>query len=536
VTRGKEPPSTLPALLADVVARRGAHPAIVTAGETLNYAQLEARSAEMARALLAAGAGKGARIALLAPDGVFWLTAFLASLRIGALLTAVSTLATPPELAHILRHSDCQFLLAQRRFLKRDYAEGLEAALCPPAESEAGALQLPDAPYLRAIWLDDSDGLRWVRPLSELLARAGEVPEALLAAVEREVAPSDPAVVIYTSGSTAQPKAVVHAHWAVARHPAVLAENFALTPDDRMMCLLPLFWLAGLSMALQVLSIGATLVYPDTPEIDNALAMIEKRGITRVNAWGGKQPQLVAAAKAKGVDFSAIPDLAGFGDAQGPLGDKISMYGMTESFSAHSAEKLGMRLPEEKAASYGRAIGGYERRVVDPATGRELPPGEVGELQIRGPAMLAGFYKADRRAVFTVDGFYPTGDLVKIDAEGWLFPAGRIADVIKTKGANVSRLEVEAALTALPTVAQAFVAGLPDPDAGTLVVAAVLPAAGAAPSEQDLREALRGRLSSFKIPRRIVFVAEDDIPRTATGKVKLPALTELIAGRLEQST
>jgi acyl-CoA synthetase (AMP-forming)/AMP-acid ligase II len=260
--------------------------------------------------------------------------------------------------------------------------------------------------------------------------------------------------------------------------------------------------------------------------------MIAGHGVTRVNAWGGKQPLLLAAAKAQGVDSSAIPDLAGFCDAHGPLGDKISMYGMTESFSAHSAEPLGRRLPDDKAASYGRAIGGYERRVVDPVTGGEVPCGEVGELQIRGPAMLAGFYKADRREVFTPDGFYPTGDLVRIDDEGWLFPAGRIADVIKTKGANVSRLEVEAALLALPEVAHAVVTGLPDPVAGALVAAAIVPTLGAAPTEESLRAALRGQLSSFKIPRHVVFVIEDEIPRTATGKVKLHALAELIAARL----
>jgi acyl-coenzyme A synthetase/AMP-(fatty) acid ligase len=372
----------------------------------------------------------------------------------------------------------------------------------------------------------------WARPLGELLAGAEAIPPALLTAAEGEVSPADPAVVIYTSGSTAQPKAVVHAQWTVARHPVVLAGNFALRPDDRMMCLLPLFWLAGLSMALQVLSRGATLVYPDTPKIDDALAMIAHHGVTRVNAWGGKQPQLLAAAQAKGVNVSAIPDLTGFRDGQGRLDDKISMYGMTESFSAHSAEPLGVRMPPDKAESYGRAIGCYERRVVDPANGCILPPGEVGELQIRGPAMLAGFYKTDRRAVFTPDGFYPTGDLVRIDAEGWLFPAGRIADVIKTRGANVSRLEVEAALIALPEVTQAFVTGLPEAAAGALVVAAVVPPPDATPTEQALREALRGRLSSFKIPRRIVFVGEDDIPRTATGKVRLHALAGLIQARL----
>jgi acyl-CoA synthetase (AMP-forming)/AMP-acid ligase II len=284
-----------------------------------------------------------------------------------------------------------------------------------------------------------------------------------------------------------------------------------------------------MSMVTQVLSIGATLVYPDSPTIDDALAAIARLGVTRVNAWGDKQPQLLRAARARGLDLSPIPDLAGFRDRDGqPLPDKIAMYGMTESYSAHSAHPLGVPLPAGKEAAFGRAINGYERRVVDTATGAELPPGEVGELQIRGPAMLAGFYKADRAGVFTRDGFYPTRDLVRIDADGWLYPAGRLDDMIKTRGANVSRLEVEAALAALPGVETAIVTGLPDAELGKVIVAAVVPETGAELREDTLRAALRDSLSSFKIPRRIVFITADAIPRTATGKVKLAETAAMI--------
>ena len=133
-----------------------------------------------------------------------------------------------------------------------------------------------------------------------------------------------------------------------------------------MMPLLPAFWLAGMSMMLQVLSVGGTLVYPESPEMDVVLDTIERFGVNRVNAWGDRQPKLIEAALARGMDLDRIPDLSGFRDSDGnPLPARISMYGMTESFSAHSAEPLDDRLPEDKAESYGRAINGYERRVVD---------------------------------------------------------------------------------------------------------------------------------------------------------------------------
>ena len=531
-----EPPSTLPDLFAVIVAVRASRDAIVTGRETISYDELDRRSARMARAFLAAGAGKGARIALLAPDGVLWVTAFLAALRIGAVLTTVSTLCTPSELAHILRDSDSRFLIGARRFLGHDYAAKLTAALPGLERGRAGALHLSDAPFLRAVWLDDAEGLDWARPVDELLAEAdaADAPDAvLLAAAQSEVAASDDAVIVYTSGSTARPKAVVHRQWAVARHSPELARNFAMTGDARMMCLLPSFWLAGLSTMMQVLSVGGTLVYPQSPEIEDALDAIVRFGVNRVNAWGDKQPKLIALARERGVDISAIPEFSGFRDRDGnTLPQKIPMYGMTESFSAHSAWPLNEPLPPGKEDGFGVAINGYERRVVDPETGGEVPPGEVGELQIRGPAMLAGLNKMRRNEVFTPDGFYPTRDLVRIDKDGWLFPAGRLDDMIKTRGANVSRLEVEAALARLPDVEQAVVAGLPDEEFGKVVVAAVVPANGAAPSEQTLKEALRASLSSFKVPRRIVFISEADVPRTATGKVKLSETAAMIADRL----
>jgi acyl-CoA synthetase (AMP-forming)/AMP-acid ligase II len=165
-------------------------------------------------------------------------------------------------------------------------------------------------------------------------------------------------------------------------------------------------------------------------------------------------------------------------------------------------------------------------------TGEQVPPGEIGELHVRGGALMSGLYKVPRAQVFTSNGFYPTGDLVRIDADGYAYFVGRTGDMIKTNAANVSRLEVEAALNALPEVELSLVAGLPDEELGELVVAAVVPAQGAQPTEDDLRASLGERLSSYKVPRRIVFIRQDDVPRTTTGKVRLFELGALIESHL----
>jgi acyl-CoA synthetase (AMP-forming)/AMP-acid ligase II len=533
-----EPATTVPKLLANLVATRGQHDAIATVAETLSYEELERRTSRMARALLSLGAGKGTRIALLAPGGILWLTALLAGLRIGALVSLVSTLCTPPELAHMLRSGDAQILLGVRRFLRHDYGKTLAAALPGLAAATAQALRLPGAPYLRSVWLDDASGLRWARSMEDLLCYADgpQAPDdALLAAIEQEIAPSEDAIIVYTSGSTSLPKAVVHTQWNVTRSPRALTKHFLLKPDDRMMPHLPTFWLGGLGMTMQVLSIGATLVYPASPEVDAVLDTIERCRVNRLNSWGDVMMKLREGAIARGIDVDKIVGLGPFRDKTGetiPPNLQANMLGMSETFTAHSAEPLDTRLPEDKAGSSGRGVDSFERRIVNPETGEAAPPGQVGELQVRGSGLMSGFYKTNRKDVFTPDGFYPTGDLARLDADGYIYFVGRRGDMIKTRAANVSRLEVEAAMRGVPGVELPVVVGLPDPELGQRVVAAVVPAKGASLTDESIRTALRAVLSSYKIPREIVFITQDDVPRTTTGKIKLFELAGMVAARI----
>ena len=529
-----EPPSTIPAQFAATVAARGDRDAVAMMHETVTYAELDRRSARLARALLAAGAGKGARIALLAPDGIFWIAAFLATLRIGAMVTCCSTLASPKELAHMIRHSDVQFFIGARRFLSHDYAEKLAAAFPDIAQGQPDALRVESAPFLRSVWLEDAEGLPWARSIDDLLARAEAIPETLLPAVEAQVAPGDHAVIVYTSGSTNLPKAVLHTQWNISRHPPELAKLFLIEPDDRMLPMLPAFWLGGMAMALEVLSQGACLVYPASPDIQVLIETIKQLRVNRLNGWGDELNRLRLAAPKAGIDIDDIVGLGHFRDENGeliPVELQSGMLGMSETFAPHSAERLDYRMPEDKQFCCGRPVNGYERRIVDPETGLEMPVGEIGELQLRGGALMDGFYKKRREEVFTPDGFYPTGDLCRIDADDYLYFKARRNDMIKTRAANVSRLEVEAALNALPDVALSVVTGLEDVEFGQVVAAAVVPAAGASPCAESLQQALREDISSYKVPRLIVFIAEGDIPRTDTGKVKLHELGQLIVSR-----
>ena len=531
-----EQPGTVAQLLREKAKAHPERDAIVMMGRTLSYADLEAETARFARALIASGAGKGTRIALMAPDGIYWLIAFLGALRVGALVAAVSTLCKPPELAYILRNCDAQFFIAARRFLSHDYAKVIAQALPGIAGEPANAIRLPEAPFLRAVFLDDSDGLSWAASFDGLMARGGDGDardDALLRAIEQEVVPADRATILYTSGSTAAPKAVLHRQHTLLAKSIALAEYFRIAPEDRMMPTLPIFWVGGMAMAIMVLAKGGTLIYPDAPDNDTLLRTLTELNATRVNSWGPRHRKLVQSAIDHGIDIETV---GGLGPARGPDGTVIApelfpnLLGMSESFSAHSGEWMDRPLPHEKAGGSGRAIGTVERRVVDPESGETLGPGETGELQIRGAAVMEGFYKRVPWDVFTPDGFYPTGDLVRIDTDGCLYFIARKGDFIKTSGANVSRLEVEQALLALPGISLAVAVGLPDGDLGERVVAAVVPDGSTALDGNGLRTQLSSVLSSYKVPRQIIVIAQDEIEWTATGtKINLPKMRDTIA-------
>jgi acyl-CoA synthetase (AMP-forming)/AMP-acid ligase II len=174
-------------------------------------------------------------------------------------------------------------------------------------------------------------------------------------------------------------------------------------------------------------------------------------------------------------------------------------------------------------------------KVVDPATGADLPAGAQGELLIRGYCMMQGLYKIERSSTLTPDGFYPTGDICTLDEQGFLNFVARRGEMLKVHGANVAPPEVELALNRLPEVASSAVVGLPTEDGDTLLAAAVQLRAGAQPDEAGMQAALRRMLSSFKVPKRIVALAAEEFPLTGSGKIKKSALAELIKARIAET-
>jgi acyl-CoA synthetase (AMP-forming)/AMP-acid ligase II len=530
-----EQTATVPALLAQAVARHGEALCAVAAGAEMTYRELDDRSASLAHGLMALGVGKGSRLALLALNSAEWMVAFFACERLGAVLTAISTLSTPGELAHILRHSDAQVLITSRRLVKRDTAELLEAALPDLAGASRGDLRLAGAPFLRRVLMDDAADIGWAEALEDV----SQPPDAaagrpFLTLLEAEVAPSDDAVVIYTSGSTAFPKAVIHTQATVARHSARLAELHNVRQGERILPMMPLFWVGGLSIMLEAVHHGATLVFPDAPSAEAAAQTIRALHVDRLHTWPILRKAVQDILVADGATDEALRIFAPPKTADGapfPLQRFPGQLGMTETFGPHSGFYPGGLLPEDRAGAFGLPIGGIEQRIVDP-DGCEVSTGQAGELQLRGGSLMRGFHKCEARDLFTPDGFYGTQDMVSLEADGCFYFHGRGGDLLKIRGANVSRLEVEAALRALPEVAEAVVVACKIPSGDEILVAGVIRAPDARISEQDLKSALATQLSRYKVPERILTIAHSDLIWTASGKIKLIEMAAQFAEKL----
>jgi acyl-CoA synthetase (AMP-forming)/AMP-acid ligase II len=355
---------------------------------------------------------------------------------------------------------------------------------------------------------------------------------AVVDALGDAVHPADDMAILFTSGSRGTPKGVIHTHGNALRATAAGLAARCVSADERLYIPMPFFWTGGFGTGLlTVVVAGATLLTEADPEPSATLALLERERVTLFRGWPDQAARLAAHPAFATTDLSSLRP-----GSLGPVlpveqrprpGARANVFGMTESFGPYSGDRLDTDLPPDKEGSCGQPFEGIEVRIVDPETGEQLPPGVDGEIQLRGPNMLRGICGRPRSTVFTVDEYYRTGDLGRLDDDGYLWYSGRLDDMFKVKGATVYPSEVEAALRALPEVADAHVTNVASGDGteqvGALVVSDADPDA--------LAEATRARLSSFKVPTVWLVVPDrQTVPLLATGKVDKARLQQLLGG------
>lgn len=343
----------------------------------------------------------------------------------------------------------------------------------------------------------------------------------------------DTAVLLYTSGTSGLPKGVCQTYGNLTHDVAACIEHARLTGEHRFLGVLPQFHSFGLTaLLLAPVALGASVFYLPRFQPTSVIETVRERRISvaimiasmygaLLNAKGGGREDLTSLTYAVS-GGEALPDAVYERFAERFGARIVQGYGMTEA-----SPVVSLDLPwSARPGTVGRALPGVTVTAVDDA-GQPLPPDRDGELVVRGPIVMKGYYRqeAETRAVMTADGGYRTGDLGRLDADGYLTITGRKKELIIVGGENVYPREVETALAFHPAVREAAVVGRRDPSRGEVVVAYVTLRAGETATEPELREFCRERLAGYKAPRRVIIAA--DLPRGPTGKILKRKLGEV---------
>lgn len=488
-------------------AEHGTKPMVIDPGSQLSYDELDATTRDLAAAFIEAGVGKGTRVGLIMPNGARWVQVAIALTRIGSVLVPLSTLLQARELMDQLRVASVQFLISVDEFRGHRYLHDLKSA---------------ELPALREVWRADRLGQL---PVTEPAAR-------IIDALAATVTPSDPMVIVFTSGSSGPPKGVVHSHGSALGAVRSGLSSRCIDADTRLYLPMPFFWVGGFgSGVLSALLAGATLVTEEIPRPDTTLRLLERERVTLFRGWPDQAEALARHPSRAETDLSALR--AGSLDALLPpeqraeRGARASLFGMTETFGPYCGYPADTDMPRSAWGSCGKPFPEMEVRIADPDSGHPVSAGTVGIIQIRGPHTLRGICRRSREELFTADGFYATGDLGRLDDNGFLFYHGRSDDMFKVRGATVYPGEVEQALREIDGVDNAIVTNVTGAQGDQ--VGAVVVCDTATMTAERLRRSARKLLSSFKVPTVWLLVNSDDtIPRGPTGKVDTRRLREML--------
>lgn len=523
---------TIAGVVEEVARATPQHPAILYRGETVRYAELRDAAQAVAKSLLSQGIRRGDRVGVLLGNQPEWVIAAIGAAYVGAIFVPLNTWYKRNEIAWTLQHCGLSCLIAVPRFLNQDFAAMLQAILPQMRHCEAGALNEPDFPRLKSVVL-----LGEKRPGSftwdEFLRIGASQSDGQVRAALAAVHPSDPAYILYTSGSTAEPKGVMLAHGGVISNCYEMGARRDIDATDRVWLGSPLFYGLGATNALPItLTHGATLVLQGHFEAGMAIDLIEGTQATVYYATGNmsraildhpdyRQSRIGSLSKGNAGTMTEYKRLT---LVEMGIHRACPAYGLTESYGNATVGYADDPL-KAKLHTNGHPLPGMEVSIVDPDSGRTLKAGETGLILLRGHT-TPGYFRndAENARALRPDGFLDTGDLGSLDADGRLIFHARLKEMIKTGGINVSPLEIEQLLVKHPHVVDAHVIGLPHMVSGELVVAFVV--ADAAVTEQEMREYVRERAASFKVPRHVLFRSHAQLPRVASGKVAKYRLLE----------
>jgi acyl-CoA synthetase (AMP-forming)/AMP-acid ligase II len=491
-------------------------------GETVRwtYDDLGREAGAIARALIAAGVEPGDTVAIVMGNRPEAVAALFGTAMAGAVSALVSTFAPKPELEVLLRRSGATLALAQPALRARRFDDDLDELL-------------PDLPALEQVAILGEPS--W----TGLLSGVGEVTEGDLRERIDITTPDDPAVVIFSSGTTSEPKGILLGHRSPSLQFWLQADLFGRTPKTRMFSALPIFWSAGLTAMGSTLAAGGCWVMQEIFEPGATLALLAREAVTEPYTLPHQTTALAEHPDWASTDLSALTCVYGKSafarhpSVHGDTGWIMPVgYGLSETCS-FAASYRSDTVREQARIGVGHLLPGTRLRVIDPESGRALGTDEEGELALAGCTRMLRYLGKPRAETFDADGFFHTGDAGHVDADGIVHYSGRMTEVIRTAGANVSPAEVETALRACPGVKLSRIIGMPDPRLDQVVVACIIPADGAELTTDDVTGFLRQRIAPYKVPKHVLFFADGEIPMTGSAtKVRDEELRELVHDRL----
>ncbi|WP_292941503.1 AMP-binding protein [Novosphingobium sp.] len=512
-----------------------AREAVVFPDRRISYAELDAAARRWAAALIALGVQPGQHVGLFMPTCPQFIEAFYGIAMAGAVAVPINARYQSHELAYLVRDADLVVLVTAGEVAEGlDYRDRVRAAL--PALADAGGvwgLSLDEAPMLRTIISLDAEGADGMLAVDEALAMGEGTDGGLIDRRIDDVDPEDIAMILYTSGTTANPKGALISHRAQVGNSRNLGKRYLCTADDKVWSPLPIFHIAGILPMTMILDLGG--VYMTVPhfEAGQALAMLGAEGATiAYPSFVTIMQDLINHPTFKTTDLSKLRVMnsnfavqpAWIKDAvvaAMPHTIQVGTYGLTEAAGTVSTSRLDDSF-EVRTGRCGFPLEDWEMRIVDPETGRECGADERGEIVLRGPHMLKGYYNAPEKTAEAIrDGWFYTGDIGTVDANGNVMFHGRTKDMLKVGGENVAAAEIEAMLQTHPAVKLAQVVGIPDDRYVEVAAAFVELAEGSSADEAELIAHCKGKLAGFKIPRHVRVVSEWPMSTSKIQKFKL---------------
>jgi fatty-acyl-CoA synthase len=515
----------LAGLIDELATTYGDRPAVSFEQETLTFAAFRARARACAKALHVAGVRKGDKVGVLMGNRIEWLVVAMGAQYLGAVLVGLNTWYTDRELSYVLEHADIRIVVTADHFLRHDYIEMFEGLRpwhdkFPQLEQVVVFGRAPHPPMIAY----------------EAFLKSGEsVDDATIDAHAQAVDPDDVAYMLYTSGSTSHPKGVMLGHRGLIENMYEIGQRLNFTADDALFLPVSLFWGMGCENGLLAAwTHGTHLVLQHHFDTEEAIELMDRFGCTALYGTANiiqavfEHPSRAShdlSRMRKGVTGGTPEQIREVIDTFMP--EACHAYGMTETYGFMTVGDA--RDPADiRATTHGKLLPGMDIRIVDLESGADLPAGMTGEVRIRGYTML-GYYKAPEvtAATYDAEGYMITGDLGHFDEGGNFYFRGRMKEMLKTGGLNVSPVEVEEVLRGHKLIVDAFVTGLPDRQREEIVAAVIVPAEGAELTEATILDHCRSELAAFKVPRRIRFARIEEVPLTTTGKVHKQKLAEL---------